>query len=362
MRRTLLTLTAVAAVLAPAVPAQAAPPAMYIPAPTGSAPIGATTMHLVDPDRADPWKPGERRELMLTLWYPAKRAGEVMPQYMTPEESRMFLEGRDVTGVPLDLMSTVRTNATVDAPAEGGKHPLVLLSPGFGAPRAELTGIAEDLASHGYLVVAVGHNYETLGTTFPDGHTTPCLACGTGEDAKLIDGRAADFTFVLDELTARHSPWRRLIDTDAIGLVGMSIGGAATVPTLLTERRIKAAVNLDGAFFHTTTAPIDRPLLMIGHPNKVPGEETMNWGSTWNQLTGWRRWLTVDGSDHGSFNDLTVLGQEAGLPSEALDGFYAMGLTRAYTRAFLDVQLRGETRTLMDGPSSDWPEVRFHNP
>lgn len=360
MRRTLLTLTAVALALAAfPVPAGAAAPTPFIPAPGGPEPVGFASLHLVDGTRADPWVPTERRELMLSLWYPAKRAGHTPARYMTAEESRMFLEGRGVSGLPMDILSKVTTNSTVDAAPRGGKHPLVLLSPGFGAPRAELTGIAEELASHGYLVAAVGHNYETHGTTLPDGRTTPCLACGRNADAQVIEGRAADFSFVIDELTGRHSPWRRLIDRDAIGLVGMSIGGAAAVPALLTEPRITAAVNLDGAFWHTTTEPINRPLLMIGHPNKIPGEETMGWGRTWDQLTGWRRWLTVDGSDHGSFNDLAPLGQQAGMPPSGLDGFRAMALTRAYTRAFLDEHLRGEPQPLMAGPSPDWPEVRF---
>ncbi|GLZ79687.1 esterase [Actinorhabdospora filicis] len=363
MRRRTFALTPIAVAIAAALPGTAradAPAAPAIPAPSGPEPVGHAAMRLVDTGRADPWKPDERRELMLSIWYPAKRPGRGPAQYVTAEESRMFLEGRNVQGLPLDILSTVRTNSTVDAPAHGGRHPLALLSPGFGAPRAELTGLAEELASHGYLVVGVGHNYETLGTTFPDGHTTPCLACGTEENLKLIEGRAADFTFVIDALTARHSPWRRLIDRDAIGLVGMSIGGAAAVPTLLTEPRVKAAVNLDGAYWHTTTAPIHRPLMAIGHPNKIPGAETMGWGRTWNQLTGWRRWVTVDGSVHGSFNDLPVLAEQAGLHLPGLDGAYALSLTRAYVRAFLDRHLRCESGALLDGPSPAWPEVRFH--
>lgn len=36
-------------------------------------------------------------------------------------------------------------------------------------PRATLTGLAEELASRGYIVAGIGHNYEADGIMFPDG-------------------------------------------------------------------------------------------------------------------------------------------------------------------------------------------------
>jgi hypothetical protein len=57
-----------------AVLAQAAPPAavvLALPAPTGNYPVGVTDLDLTDPARADPWRPDQRRELMVHLWYPA---------------------------------------------------------------------------------------------------------------------------------------------------------------------------------------------------------------------------------------------------------------------------------------------------
>ena len=47
---------------APVAPAQAAnsPLRLSLPAPTGPYPVGATELHLVDRDRADPWVAGNR--------------------------------------------------------------------------------------------------------------------------------------------------------------------------------------------------------------------------------------------------------------------------------------------------------------
>jgi predicted dienelactone hydrolase len=97
---------------------------------------------------------------------------------MTRAESELQLTSRGITGMPPDMLSTVRTNAAVDAtPARIPRgHPLAVLSPGFTNSRSTLTALAEDLASHGYVVAGIDHTYESHATAFPDGRVTTCLA------------------------------------------------------------------------------------------------------------------------------------------------------------------------------------------
>src|SRR5262245_51890838 len=137
-----------------------------LPAPTGPHPVGRTTRWLRDESRPDPWADGIR-ELMISLWYPA--IGEHRARYAQPAESAYFLDEAGVTGVPSDLLSHTRTHAYGDAEPPCPGLPLVVLSPGFTKPRWTLTSLAEDLASHGYAVVAIDHTYENVGTEFPDG-------------------------------------------------------------------------------------------------------------------------------------------------------------------------------------------------
>lgn len=154
--------------------------------------------------------------------------------------------------------------------------------------------------------------------------------------------RTEDVTFVLDKLTGRaapdtsgrspskHRPWALpweggpRIDTRRVAMVGHSAGGFSAIPAMLRDTRIKAAVNMDGNYHFPNDTPVDRPLLMLGRPSDVPGGRDGTWDETWTELTGWKRWLTVDG--------------------------------------FLDTHLRGRERPLLDGPSARYPEVRFHCP
>lgn len=67
--------------LALAAPASAAKPVGLL-IPGGHFPIGQRTLHLTDTGRADPWLPDRRRELMVSLWYPAFPLGKPA-EYMT---------------------------------------------------------------------------------------------------------------------------------------------------------------------------------------------------------------------------------------------------------------------------------------
>src|SRR5262249_23698455 len=160
-----------------------------------------------------------------------------------------------------DTLSTVRTNATVDATPAGPQRslPLVVLSPGFTNPRSALTALAEDLASHGYVVAGIDHTYESFATAFPDGRVTTCLAReaprrGRGFGEKVVAGRAADVGSVLGELTGARTAWpgAALIDPSRIAMAGHSIGGAAAISAMLADSRIRAGIDMDGA----TCAPI----------------------------------------------------------------------------------------------------------
>ena len=151
--------------------------APYLPEPTGPCPVGTRSLWLTDTSRPDPWAAEvTARELMVSLWYPAATPDGRRAQYMTPAESELQLTSGGITGVPPDMLSTVRTNAADGAEPAGHQHglPLVVLSPGFTNPRSTLTAMAEDLASHGYVVAGIDHTYESYATAFPDaGHDVP---------------------------------------------------------------------------------------------------------------------------------------------------------------------------------------------
>ncbi|MEU9356916.1 alpha/beta hydrolase [Streptomyces sp. NPDC048301] len=363
-------------------PAQAAP--LELPRPTGPYAVGSQVLHLTDHDRADPWVPGAGdRELMVSVHYPARSGGAGSPAaYMDTEEARLMLAQRGLDGVvPAATVAATTTHARTGARPAPGRFPLVLLSPGFGTPRATLTSLAEDLASSGYVVASVDHAYETTGTAFPGGRILTCAACDAVEAApddaasaavlrSVSAGRAEDLGFVLDRLTGPRPAWNnsRMIDARRIAAVGHSIGGNAAASTMLADPRVDAGVNMDGTFFDPVPASGlgGRPFLMLGtDAGHRPGGEDESWDEAWQRLDGWKRWLTVKDSGHFTFTDTPWLAEQFGLPVDPeapLAGDRSTGITRDYVAAFLDLALKHRRQPLLDGPTGRNPEVVFQRP
>jgi len=336
---------------------------LELPRPTGVLPVGTTTLHLRDESRADPWMPTERRELMVSIWYPAKTSAGTPSQYLTSKESELLVALLENPSVPKDSFAETKTYSKVDSPPLGLRAPLVVLSPGFMMPRNTMTSLAEDLASHGYVVAGIGHNYESVATTFPDGHTTECVACAESSDRpKIARGRAADVSFVLDRLIGPNPAWGggRLIDPSRIAMAGFSAGGFSVAPAMLADSRIGAGVSLEGGFV-VPAAGLNRPYLMMGEPDKEP-ENSADWRRGWTELAGWKRWLTVDGAQHYSFSDMVLLAEQLGLEPDVLTGARGIQITRAYVGAFVDRHLRGWPEPLLNQPSTRFSEVHHWAP
>ncbi|MFJ4593935.1 MULTISPECIES: alpha/beta hydrolase family protein [unclassified Kitasatospora] len=342
-----------------------------VPAPTTRRAIGATSVHLVDKARHDPWRAdAASRELMATLWYPAQSArgehGEQLP-YISPEVSSALF------GTPaLSEVGTGVKARTVPAP---GRHPVVVLSPGYGYSRTSLTALAEDLAARGYVVAALDHTYETV-VQFPDGRVETCLICDQVDDqraAEVTRSRAKDISFLIDQLTAPGPGLVRglQVDRSRIGAAGHSIGGASAVEAMSEDRRIRAAANLDGDFFAPLPADgLARPVLLLGAQRHAGTPATANWDETWQHLTGWKSWLDLPEAGHLSFCDMHWLVDSLGvrdqLPPDTtpeqygtIKGDRALAATRAYLGAFFDRHLLNRPSRLLDGPSTAFPEVRF---
>ncbi|TDC80619.1 alpha/beta hydrolase [Micromonospora sp. KC606] len=361
----------------PAARAYAGPSAaLYLPRPTGRHPVGATALYLKDTSRPDPWvAEANARELMVSLWYPARFAGKRRALYMTATESELLLKDGGIAGVPYDALSKVRTNAFTDVVPAGRPRalPLVVLSPGFTKPRSTLTAWAEDLASHGYLVAGIEHTYESVATTFPDGRVTTCAACElpdrTEEFWKEVGRvRAADVSFVLDELTGSRPAWQgaSLIDPSRIAMAGHSAGGASALAAMAADTRLRAGIDIDGLTHDSVPyTELSRPFLFLGRQgNFSPGmPSAVSWERDWARLTGWKRWLLVAGAQHASFTDVALLAEQVGLDIGAdLPANRAMEITRAYVRAFFDLHLRNPHQSILNGPSPRYPEVTFCAP
>lgn len=341
-----------------------------LPAPTGRYEAGEDVLHLIDTSRLDPWVPASgHRQLVVSMFYPAWRGTGQPASYMSPGEAQGFVQDRVPPGFGItpEEVASVQTQAFTAAKAAPGRFPLVVLSPGLENPRATLTSLATDLASRGYVVALVGHPGEDSGEQLADGSISPCVTCGSGQGLPtppaIVANRGVDVRFVVDQLLGGHV-WKlgHLIDKNRIGMAGHSIGGAAAAAAMEVDPRIRAGVNMDGAFYPPVPAGAlsGRAFMMFGkQSDHAVGGGDVSWDTTWADLGGYKRWFTVGGASHMAFTDVTVLAQEAGIPlqGQTLDAMRGAEITRTYVAAFFDKTLKGCPEPLLDGSSSAFPEV-----
>ncbi|MEU6985584.1 alpha/beta hydrolase [Streptomyces sp. NPDC046324] len=332
-RRTVTTagLLAAALALAPstaraasATPATA--PALRLPAPTGPYRIGATVLHLVDPSRNDPWVPAIGvREVMVTVLHPARTVrGYPRAPQMTPGAAGLFaflapeIHGLPATGV--DWAATL-THSHTGAPVLPGRWPVLLYSPGGGEARTMGTYLAEELASHGWVVVTVDHPGDASQVEFPTERLgrdtvrpTVFLRPPDAEQFRtMTETRLADLRLVLDRLEAL-GPLGRALDLGRVGVYGHSAGGTAAAQALYDDRRIAAAVNLegyldqvDGALLPVARYGVDRPLLLLGTDGFRDARIDRSWGAMLAHPGGRTRRRQLDDAAHGVFTDYAAL-------------------------------------------------------
>jgi predicted dienelactone hydrolase len=309
-------------------------PDVALPRPSGPATVGSDIVQLVDHARGD-------RRLMLTRWYPAAPHARRTPlaSYASPRLTA-------VLGLP-----AVHVHAHRGARARPGRLPVVLFSPGLGEPRVHYQAIAEDLASHGYLVIGVDHTGEAP-VEFPDGRIE---LQSDHPLAELAATRLADMRLVLRRLNTMAAGPRG--DRRRVAAIGHSFGGSTAAALMRADPTVRAGVDLDGAIFGPARwRGVPRPFLVMSASGRLLSFPAMH--RFLAHPGGPRLALTFAGFEHMSFSDWPVT-QPANIGARRTPTARDVAVQRVYLRAFLDRYVLGRRSHLLDGASRRWPQVGF---
>jgi dienelactone hydrolase len=343
----------------PVLQARADPPPV-LPAPTGRHAVGRVAQDWVDGGRVEApvAEPGVNRTLRTVVWYPAlSGARSDAPAEQLPDSWKPAGRPRgDPWLQRVGHLTVVRVHALPGAPmaASPPTHPVLIMQPAVGRLVIEYTTLAEELASHGYVVVGV------MSTSLP-GRTL----------GELMAASAADFIFVLNRLERMEGrgPLRRLagrLDLRSAGVFGHSSGGAAALVACLLDPRFKAGVDVDGyPPSPVAQAGVRQPFMFIwSEPRPDPGplrQRAMRDAEAIQrrlQADGYQ--ITIKGARHFNFSDHAALASPAA-PSRfslgPIDGRRGLAITADYLRAFFDRYLRGADPPLLTGAVSPYPEV-----
>lgn len=360
--------------------------------PQASGPYGTriTTAKLVDQSRLDPFAPnGTHRAIMVTVFYPIINSSECEPlqtlRYMPPATAQFWDQEFAVYNITNATLEDVgvgacRQNASVGPFHHGKDQPIVIFSPGLGASRQLYSGMAQSVASHGYLVVSIDHPYDAYVVEYPDG-TLVYAANITTDAQKDLDlaTRAQDVSFLLNQLSANNTIQRVIPGADCglnvsnVAMFGHSFGGATAAAAMLNDKRITAGLNMDGTFYGPVLQRgLDRPFLIFDTPSGTR-LNTANYAEMWSHLRGWKLELTVAKAEHITFSDVPLLTElmgwspftststEPGAVLGTLDGKRAFDVITVYVVAYMDFVLRGVESEMLRVPSPLYPEVSIVN-
>lgn len=366
-----------------------------LPVPSGPFAVGRTTLVWKDPGHVDPMapQPGTKRELFVWVWYPA-----AIPQQPQAFDSYLPIPWREAiernTSPVLRLFATrdlsrVRSHSYRDAGVSPlqASYPVVLIRGGAAAQVTQYTSLAEDLASHGYVVVGFDAPYRTTVTVFPDGRV---IARAPQNDVELVAGTqqvelgatlakawSADLSYALDQLgELNHSdPSGRFsgkLDLKKVGAFGHSLGGATVLEFCHDDPRCKAGIDIDGLPLgdgERQGLKVPFMFLLSDHSKESSAETApvmAHIRSIYDQSPPDKRvWVSIRGAGHFHFSDGAMLQFQPivfalhSLGIMHLEGRRQVEITQNLITDFFDICLKGKAPVSALREEIPYPEVQY---
>ena len=305
------------------------------PKPSGPFTVGTVDRVMIDPARTNLYRYSPpTNTFMVTFWYPADPpAVGVLPAPMwgrwIAADTSMYVS-TDFDAQWAKVVPKLVGHRFRDVPVSvaAGKLPVVLYSHGVPTFRKLASQRAEELASHGYVVVAMEHS-DCWATEFPDGRYL------AGNRSGDLPGRLRDMTFLLDELAVLNDSdplFAGRLDLDRIGVTGGGYGGMV-VETCRTNNQVKCAALYDAWNVRLGPEGLQKPFLVaLGETNAAYSDA--EW--LFNKAIKDAVFLQIRGADHFGACDIAWMAEVPwGLgPGAVIDACFVW---------FFDTYLKGES-------------------
>ena len=322
-------------------------PFQDIPEPSGSFRIGTRVSNWEDVEREE-WftdKEGDLRKIVIQVWYPSDTVSGNPVPYLDNAQHRLVPISEQI-GLPPFLIrhiKDVQSNSYANSPLKISDelYPLVIFSHGLGGMRMQNTIQMEELASHGYVVLAVDHPYDANVTLFADGHTADYRAKMRSQVKKedfwsvrlpQINTRIADLIFILDQIEKIQNTgdtfWKQ-VDLTRVGVMGHSFGGGTAIGASIKDDRFNVCIALDGWLEPIEESLInegmDNPFLYIG---RSEWDQPLNYENLEKLITNSSapaEKLLLEGTQHFDYADIphftsvsSKIGLSGSIPSSEL--------------------------------------------
>ena len=362
-----------------------------LPAPTGPFAVGRTTYAWVNDAQSDDLAPapGAKRVVLAWIWYPsaasssAAPAGYLPPQWQAAVSNQMgVLMGKFLTRD--SRMVHVHSSSDPNLSTAERSYPVLIMRAGGGALTTDFTTLAEDAASHGYVVVGFDAPYRSFVVVLPDGRIVTRSPAANPENMppdgqipvidKLLAMWASDTQFVVDQLNRLNTsdPSGRFtgrLDIQRLGMFGHSLGGATGLQFCHDDSRCKAGIDIDGAPYGSVVKDgVKQPFLFLlsdhGDLSTPEARGVLNdIESIYDRIPEGGMLLSIHGANHFSFSDQILLKSHLVIKllqlfQGGLDARRGLAITTAYVHTFFDVHLKSAPAGQLDKLRHVYPEVQ----
>ena len=184
--------------------------------------VGVRTMRITNPAQFDPaTQKTKDRTLTVEVWYPSVSKNHLSKKHAVKTSYENVTRSHKSFSIQADAYR----NAKVITETNGTKFPLVVISHGYPGDRILMFYLGEHLASHGYVVAAIGHTDSTMA------EINFKKAPYSGFFSTLLN-RSRDQQFTLNYFTTKANFTAKIIDPNNAGLIGYSMGGYGAVNTI----------------------------------------------------------------------------------------------------------------------------------
>jgi dienelactone hydrolase len=321
-------------------------------APTGPYPVGTLSRTLTDSTRTDRFGVRSNSSFAMTVWYPAqRRTGDVPTAYMDAPLAGWYPYWSSYTNRVPYLVSAAFWHAL---PASTPQHfPIVIYSHGLGdvqgrAVRTENTEKAVQLASHGFVVIAIDHT-DAYATVL---NSTQLVLGRHAWSFDYLSDRLVDVAYLLDLFqtwNAEDPLFQGRLDLERIGIMGWSFGGGTAAEACRSDSRLKATVILDGLVSASPTlmsVGLGKPFLSMNSGALIDENNTL-----FNKATQDAFILTIRNSTHELFTDNAWMIGPNGTTRRQATAMDACMIS------FFNKYLQGADDKLLENPTNQYPDV-----
>jgi hypothetical protein len=370
-----------------------------LPKPSGDFFVGFDYLCFTDSSRRELFDNNleKYREITVKVWYPTDmEPSNKAPYFYNPDTIIKYFA---FPGIFKEI--TTNSSRAVPLSQKEKTYPVLIFNHGWGEHFAQNTILMEELASFGYVVFSIAHHYESKFSFYPDGNiiiidmnsnrfmqimqeqqnpeAMELLFKMSGLDN--IDEQkqifieqsnvlptllkespkywADDISFFIDKLetiNVNNQLFKDKIDLKRIGIFGMSMGGIAANEICMSDKRVKAGINIDGGFFRwETDNKIQTPFMFLN------SKRYLGYGKLFTgKIIKDGYALSVENSDHYNFTDYSIYKiQNLSFLLGTIEGNRTIEIMNDLVLAFFDKYLKEKKSINIIDIAQSYPEIEI---